>query len=111
MTRITLSLVPSCRRPQTPRVVMGGTSVKPISGLRSNQLRTVGLPRQSHSYGKPSNATVDAFTTHDYARWLKEPQNRPSRFSDLGGNMLTHLVGQIGNASGQFGFLCTNDRF
>jgi mannose/cellobiose epimerase-like protein (N-acyl-D-glucosamine 2-epimerase family) len=54
--------------------------------------------------GKGFNATADALTTHDYARWLRDPTGREARIRALGENILTRFVGQIGNGGLGFGF-------
>lgn len=54
--------------------------------------------------GKNFNATVDALTTHDYARWLAEPTSRQQRIQDLGENILVNFVARLGTNTGGFGF-------
>lgn len=66
-----------------------------------------------YSFGSPGwatptqkgfNATADAITTHDYARWRAAPLTRAKRLGELGENLLTHLAGQLGQGFGGFGF-------
>lgn len=63
-----------------------------------------GSPGWESPNGKSFNSTVDAITTHDYARWLRDPAGREPRFRALGDNILAHFVSQIGNGSPGFGF-------